>query len=215
MCGLRSTVYRSMRVGIGIGPHTRALVRLALIDDFLRRRIQRPVVVRFHSNSNPMTVHKRFLMLLFRQLSAVKTVKKTPAERADAIPHLAEPSERGNLAIIKTLSRCVMFENTVICAFILRSTSLASQKRHHGERSPVRLVVIPHRVIPPRSVRFLVRQDRFQQLLGESSAIWRDSAARANGRRNNDRNSSNSRKSDTTIRAETDVCDPCPGTCAP
>src|ERR1041384_1938511 len=30
MCGLRKTVYRSIRVGIGIGPHTRALVRLAL-----------------------------------------------------------------------------------------------------------------------------------------------------------------------------------------
>src|SRR5262249_11996589 len=29
ICGLRSTVYRSMRVGTGIGPQTRALVRLA------------------------------------------------------------------------------------------------------------------------------------------------------------------------------------------
>src|SRR5256714_15652941 len=29
MGGLRSTVYRSMRVGIGVGPQTRSLVRLA------------------------------------------------------------------------------------------------------------------------------------------------------------------------------------------
>src|SRR3954471_6842936 len=29
ICGLRNTVYRSIRVGMGMGPHTRALVRLA------------------------------------------------------------------------------------------------------------------------------------------------------------------------------------------
>jgi hypothetical protein len=30
---------------------------LGMIDDFFRRRIQRPMVIRFHPNSNPITLH--------------------------------------------------------------------------------------------------------------------------------------------------------------
>jgi hypothetical protein len=28
-----------------------------VVDDFLRRRVQRPVIIRFHPNSNPITRH--------------------------------------------------------------------------------------------------------------------------------------------------------------
>ena len=52
MCGLRRTVYRSIRVGTGIGPQTRALVRLALSTISFSRGIERTMIVRFHSNSN-------------------------------------------------------------------------------------------------------------------------------------------------------------------
>src|SRR3954454_16809137 len=34
---------------------------------------------------------------------------------------------------------------------------LAPEERHDGERGAVRLVVVPHRVVPPRTVLFLVR----------------------------------------------------------
>jgi hypothetical protein len=37
-----------------------------VVDDFLRRRIQRPVVVRFHSNSDPITLHNASVRFLCR-----------------------------------------------------------------------------------------------------------------------------------------------------
>src|SRR4051812_21395105 len=41
---------------------------------------------------------------------------------------------------------------------------LAPQERHDGERGAVRLVIVPHRVVPPRAVVFLVRNDVRREL---------------------------------------------------
>src|SRR5262245_7258792 len=42
----------------GDGPAHPGVGPLGVVDDFLRRRIQRPMVIGFHSNSNPITGHK-------------------------------------------------------------------------------------------------------------------------------------------------------------
>src|SRR5829696_6043211 len=88
---------------------------------------------------------------------------------------IASPrSERRNLAIPGTVSRTGELEN--LSALHRKgncSGLLTSQKRHHGKRCPVRLVIVPHRVIPPRTIRFLVRQDVLGQLRLEPLAVGR------------------------------------------
>ena len=54
MCGERNTVYRSMRVGSGIGPWTNAPGSLRGIYDLEGRAIQHFVVIAFHADANPL-----------------------------------------------------------------------------------------------------------------------------------------------------------------
>ena len=52
MCGDRSTVYRSMRVGSGIGPCTSARVSLRGLHDLGRGAVEHLVVVPFHPDAD-------------------------------------------------------------------------------------------------------------------------------------------------------------------
>src|SRR5688500_4335210 len=72
----------------GVGP-------LGVVDDFLRRRVKRPVVIGFHSNPNPIAVHKS---CLFSALS-----------RSTTRPAAFRKGERRNVATFTTLSSCRRF----------------------------------------------------------------------------------------------------------
>src|SRR5215213_3551483 len=62
--------------GHGDGAADPRVGALGVVDDFLRRRVQRPVVVRFHPDSNPVTRHNR---LLFRPAVADTPEIRSPA----------------------------------------------------------------------------------------------------------------------------------------
>src|SRR4029077_18833955 len=40
------------------GPADAGVGALRVVDDFLRRRIERPMIIRFHPNSDPITSHQ-------------------------------------------------------------------------------------------------------------------------------------------------------------
>ncbi len=85
----------------------------------------------------------------------------------------------------------------------------AAHQRHDRKRRPILLVVVVERIVPPRAVFFLQRQQPRSQLIEVPAAlVGRRAIARSPGPRNSGRSSRNSRPPRKTNCAAPAVCGP-------
>jgi hypothetical protein len=73
---------------------------LRMLDDLLRRSIQRPMIIRFHPNSNPITRHTEESKVVFQP-----AVGPNKADNISA-RHLHKSDEAGNVQFVLRLSSC-------------------------------------------------------------------------------------------------------------